>query len=73
MSSHTDNEDNSGSLFAHTASPIAIARYNAIMTGTGVRNDPPRVLTLELTLIGAVGTAFDNTTDLHVKRASGRL
>ena len=43
------------------------------MERAGVHSLPLPILASEISLVGAVGTAFDNTTDLHVKRFRGAM
>ena len=82
MSDDNGEDSEPTSLFAHGGTPYylnkelyglstdedTLQRCNDIMARAGVHSRPPPPITTELSLVGAVGTAFDNTTDLHVKR-----
>ena len=82
MSADNEDEVEPVSLFAHgrtryylnkdlyglSTDASTLQRYNDIMARAGVHSRPSQPLATEMSLVGAVGTAFDNTTDLHVKR-----
>ena len=54
-------------MYGHSTDASTLQRCNDIMARAGALARPLPILPRDLSLVGAIGTAFDNTTDLHVE------